>query len=499
MWGSLPWSVSPRRAKASTESIDGSMSRSCLALFEPDQLWQRAREPLFWLDPTLKLVWVNQAWENLTGYPAESAVGLTCTAHRPSGAGGLVDLATSFHPPPESLTGQPASRLSFIFAASGESIWRRIEFWPIGNQDDSLIGFLGLVRSVDSRPSAAERETSQLDLDLLEIRRLQQKRYGFESLVGFGASHRRLVEQVRLAAASTPPVLIVGESGTGKRQVARTIHHNGPGRHQPLIPFDCQALPSEILERELFGTNKFPESEPEGLPPIGGTSRPRLSLGDGSSVLICEILMLPRDLQSRLAASLDTPVRLLATTSLDPEIAVQNEQLRPDLYFALTTLVIRLQPLRQRRAELPALAQHLLDRANERGGDQKTGFTPQALSALTAYDWPGNLRELARVIDFAHSVGGKPLVAVEDLPASIRGNLSDGYPSTPHSNAIKPLDELLTEVERRLIETGLKQARGNKSRAAEFLGISRPRLYRRIKELNLPDDPDSADEADSSQ
>ena len=75
---------------ASTESIDGSMSRSCLALFEPDQLWQRAREPLFWLGPTLKLVWVNQAWENLTGYPAESVVGLTCTAHGPTGAGGLV-------------------------------------------------------------------------------------------------------------------------------------------------------------------------------------------------------------------------------------------------------------------------------------------------------------------------------------------------------------------------------------------------------------------------
>jgi DNA-binding NtrC family response regulator len=498
-WGSLPWSVSPRVAMASTESIDGSMSRSCLALFEPDQLWQRAREPLFWLGPTFKLVWVNQAWENLTGYPAESVVGLTCTAHGPTGAGGLVDLATSFHPPPESLTGQPAGTLAHIFPASGESIWRRIDFWPIRDEDDSSIGFLGLVRSADCRPSAANSEPSQLHLDLLEIRRLQQQRYGFESLVGFGPSHRRLIEQVRLAAASTAPVLLVGESGTGKRRVARTIHHNGPGRHQPLVPFDCQALPSEILERELFGTNKFPESEPGTLAPIGGTSRPRLSLGDGSSLLICEILMLPRDLQSRLAASLDTPVRLLATTCLDPEIAVQNEQLRPDLYFALTTLVIRLQPLRQRREELPALAQNFLDRANERGGERKKGFSPQALSALTAYDWPGNLRELARVIDYAHSQPGEPVVAIEDLPSSIRGHLSDGYPSTPQANAIKPLDDLLTEVERRLIETGLKQARGNKSRAAELLGISRPRLYRRIKELNLPDDGESADEPDPSR
>ncbi len=92
---------------------------------------------------------------------------------------------------------------------------------------------------------------NQLHVDLLEIRRHLQERYGFDSLVGFGPSHRRLLDQVRLAAASTTPVLIVGEPGTGKRQVARAIHQNGPGRQQPLVPFDCEALPAEILEREL--------------------------------------------------------------------------------------------------------------------------------------------------------------------------------------------------------------------------------------------------------
>ena len=109
-----------------------------------------------------------------------------------------------------------------------------------------------------------------------------------------------------------------------------------------------------------------------------------------------------------------------------------------------------------------------------------------------AYDWPGNLRELARVIDHAHAQPGGEgrLVALEDLPASIRGNLGGGFPPPDQPTSIKPLDELLTEVERRSIETALRQARGNKSRAAEMLGISRPRLYRRIKELNLPDDDD---------
>ena len=213
-------------------------------------------------------------------------------------------------------------------------------------------------------------------------------------------------------------------------------------------------------------------------------------------MLICEILLLPRDLQERLAESLNAPVRLLATTALDPANAFESEQLRPELYFALTTLVVRLDPLRERRNELPALAQNLLERANQRGGKQKSGFSPEALSALMTYDWPGNLRELARVIDHAHSQGEEALVAVDDFPASIRGNLGGGYPPPCQQNPVKPLDELLTEVERRLIETAMRQARGNKSRAAELLAISRPRLYRRIKELGLPDDGEAPEETD---
>jgi len=473
---------------ASTESIVGSIPPSRVAPFEPDELLQQAREPIFWLDPTLKLIWVNRAWENLMGRPAESVVGLTCQAPGLTDSRDQAGLAARFHPPPESSSGQRTRTSSLIFPLSGEPICHCVDFWPFRDERDSLIGLLGLVRAADRPPSAADSQANQLHLDLLEIRRQLQGRYGFDSLVGFGPSHRRLLDQVRLAAASTTPVLIVGEPGTGKRQVARTIHHNGPRRHQPLVPFDCDALPAEILERELFGGGESTVAEAQTSPRTGSQATPRLSLCDGSTVLICEILLLPRDLQVRLSASLELPVRLLATTALDPEAALESEQLRPELYFVLTTLVIRLQPLRERRDELPALAQHLLERANQRTGKRKTGFSPEALSALLEYNWPGNLRELARVIDHAHSQGAAPWVATDDLPASIRGHLGGGYPPSIQQIAIKPLDELLTEVERRLIETALRQAHGNKSRAAELLGISRPRLYRRIKELDLPDD-----------
>jgi DNA-binding NtrC family response regulator len=468
--------------------------------FELDPLLRQAREPIFWLDAQLKLVWVNRAWEELTGYLAGSVLGLTCQANVPMRGGDPADMVSSFYPPPESLAGKPVGGSTLILPAAGERIWRRIEFWPFCDNQGTLIGILGQVREEDHQPSVPDTVTNQLHSELLEIRRAFYNEYGFDGLVGSGPFQRRLLDQVRLASSSTIPVLIVGEPGTGKRHVARTIHQQGPNRRQPLVPFDCEALPAEILERELFGGDRQKDRESRSIALSSTAGRPRISLVDGSSLLIHEILMLPRDLQSRLVAALDTRVRLLATTVNDPEIALQNERLRPELYFAVTGLVLRLRPLRERRDELPLLAQHLLERANQRGGEQRTGFSPRALEALLAYDWPGNLRELARVIDDAHAQPKSEglLIELEDLPVSILGNLGAGFAPPAAPGPIEPLDAILTQVERRLIETALRQARRNKSRAADLLGISRPRLYRRIKELNLPDEPEPTDESNNA-
>ena len=140
---------------ALTESIDSSMRASCLAPFEPDQLWQRAHEPLFWLDPMLKLVWVNHAWENLTGYPAESVVGLTCRLTDRQARVGWRTWRRAFIRPPSRSWVSRRELLSHIYHASGEPIWRRIDFWPLRDEDDSSIGFLGLVHEADCRPSVA--------------------------------------------------------------------------------------------------------------------------------------------------------------------------------------------------------------------------------------------------------------------------------------------------------------------------------------------------------
>ena len=450
-----------------------------------DQLLQQAREPAFWLTAGLKLIWVNRAWEELTGHPVASVAGLVCHAHGPTRAGDLPGLGGSFYPPPEALSGRPAGAKTLVVHAGGERRWRRVEFWPFHDEKGNLFAFLGLVRSLEDPPMAPDSESQRLRTELLEVRDRLLGRFGLDNLIGRGPAHRRLLDQVVAASASTVPVLVVGEPGTGKRLVAHAIHQIGDRNHAPVVPLDCKALPPEILERELFGPGDRHGDASE---------HPRLVLPEGSTLLIGDILDLPRDHQSRLASALDSPVRLIATTTSDPDDALASERLRPDLYYALTTLVIRLSPLRDRLDELPLLAQHFLERANLRGGRQRGGFGEPAIRTLLGYDWPGNLCELARVVEESHGRGVGDVIEADDLPAAIRGHLGAAYaPPALHPPHI-PLDELLTRVERRLIENALSRTRHNKSRAAELLGISRPRLYRRIKELNLPDEPEASDE-----
>jgi DNA-binding NtrC family response regulator len=451
-----------------------------------------AREPAFVLGPDRRLSGVNRAFEELVGYPAEKIIGLACNPHGPTRAGDLAGLGGSLCPPPEAISGRPAGRPTLILHAEGERRWRRVEFWPFHDAEGALLGLFGLIRPADAPRHAPDSESQRLHAELLDVRARLERRHGVDSLVGRGPAHQRLLDQVQAASASSVAVLIVGEPGTGKRTVARTIHGLGARRKASLYAYDPASLPPEILDRELFGIRNLREDDGQ---PIDETS-PRLSLPDGSTLLISDVFALPRDLQARLAAALDGRVRLVATTADDPDQALQAERVRPDLYYALTTFVLRLRPLRERLDELPLLAQQFLERVNQRGGRQREGFTAEALKALAAHDWPGNLRELARVIDAAHAVGPTDQIGLDDLPAGIRGHLGGAYQPPPPLPPI-PLDVLLTQVERRLIEQSLATARQNKSRAAELLGISRPRLYRRLKELGIEDEPEPSDESTS--
>jgi PAS domain S-box-containing protein len=445
-------------------------------------LLRRAVEPVFLLDADQRLVYANPSWEHLTGYKLAEVDHLDCGSTSVIEPNGPAALGGSLSPPLEALQGRPVSMKTFVPHRGGDQVPRRVEFWPLSDERGSLSGLLGLIRAETEPPLASEAESHRLRAELLEQRVSLRKRYGGDQLIGQGPAHHRLMEQIRAASETDISVLITGERGTGKRLVARTIHQRSRRASHPLFPFDCSALPPELLDREFFGPERVPECPA------------RLVSPPGSTLLLVNILDLPRDLQGRLASALNGSVRVLATTSDDPEQARGDERLRPDLYYGLTSLVIRLRPLRERLDDLPLLAQHLLERANLRGERSVRGFTNPAIEVLLGYDWPGNLRELARVIDAAHARAQQPLIDVADIPAAIRGHLGAAYNPPPPVPPVMPLDQTLERVERRLIEVALQRARHNKSRAAEILAISRPRLYRRIHELRIPELPEPAGE-----
>ena len=333
------------------------MTSSRVSSLRLDALLSHAREPAFVLGADRRIVGVNRAFEELVGYPVESLVGLPCAPQGSSQTGELAELGASFYPPPESLSGRPSGRTSLILNSRGERQLRRVEYWPFHDVHGTLTGLFGLVRALEDPRHAPDSDSLSLRSELLELRASLERTHGFDSLVGEGPAHKRLLDQVRAAAGSSMAVLIVGEPGSGKRSVARTIHSLGVRNHAPLVLYDLTALPPEVLARELFVANDQGEDASDSP----AEASERLNLPDGATLLLTDIFNLPRDLQAQLASALDSRTRLIATTTEDPEQTLKADRLRPDLYYALTSMVIRLFPLRERLDELPLLAQHALE------------------------------------------------------------------------------------------------------------------------------------------
>lgn len=294
-------------------------------------------------------------------------------------------------------------------------------------------------------------------------------------------SMHRLADQVRLAARIAEPAMLVGEAGTGKRTLARVIHYRGPRRDRAFAAVDCVHLPSAALVEFLFG------------------ERTQAAVG---TLYLAEPAWLPRDLQLRLCEWLTRPgqdakaPRFLAGRRGDPKHDISKERLLEELHCALSPLVLEVPPLRQRGDDLPALANWLLARANETGEPRVTGLTPAAWDLLRNHSWPGNLRELHDVLAAARLHAKGEILDVGDLPASLR--LAQRLEAMPDP-AAEPkiaLDQVLEQAERRLIEQALRKARGNKTRAAELLGIWRQRLIRRMEALDIADAEQAKEKSD---
>lgn len=481
------------------------MSSENLSAVSLEPLLDRAREPIYLVGPDRAVVYANRACETLTGRSANELVGLRCRWHGPGQSGDLAGLAGSLCPPPEAFAGESASLQTLIVHPGGERRWRRIDFFPCRDEQANLLVILAMVSNGSKAALERDGDREALHTELLRLRDRLHERYGLDQIIAASPAMRRVLDQVRAASQVSAQVLIVGPRGSGKELIARSIHYHSSRAKAPFVPVDCAALAPDVLERELFGGAGGRSSS------AAGAVRGLLEGARGGTICLKEIGALQRDLQARLlplAVSAAPPgarshtdeshLRLMATTTAAPAALVGEDRLRPDLYYALSTLTIEVPPLRERKDDLPLLAQHFLEAENATADHQVGTIADDAWQVLKGYDWPGNVAELAATIAAAHARSGGDALGAEHLPARIKGALGAAYLPAREDDRPIALDDVLVRVERKLIEMALRRARGNKSQAADLLGISRPRLYRRMELLGLVDPSDGAASAEVS-
>jgi DNA-binding NtrC family response regulator len=306
---------------------------------------------------------------------------------------------------------------------------------------------------------------------------------GLGPLVGSGPAMHALFELVQTLAASDASAIITGESGTGKELVARTLHDLSARRGGPFIAINAAAIPESLMESELFGHEKGA---------FTGAVAPRagcFELSHGGTLFLDEITEMPVALQPKLLRVLEGgrlrrvggtsersfDVRVLAATNRDPEVAIGEQRLRPDLYYRLGVFTVALPPLRERREDIPLLAQSFIRRANEKHGTAVEGLRPQVHDLLLSYSWPGNVRELSNVVERAVILARGGWIETIHLPALLRKE------GGGHRGIFIPSGVSAAEAERILILETLRQTGNNKAQAARRLGLDVKTIRNKLK------------------
>ena len=305
-------------------------------------------------------------------------------------------------------------------------------------------------------------------------------------LIGRSAPLLEVYKQIARAADSQAPVLIIGESGTGKELVARAIHEHSRRSARPFVPVNCGAIAESLLESELFGHVRGAftgaVSDAKGLfeQASGGTILLD-EIGETTPALQVKLLRVLQDSEIRPVGgsrSIRLDIRVIAATNADLEKAVAEQRFRADLFYRLGVVVIRVPPLRERREDIPLLAEEFLRRACSRAGRQ-VELSPGALDVITAFDWPGNVRQLENLIERVVLLAPGSPVQPDDLPAPL--NPAHRSVATGFFRDLPTLDEL----ERQYLQHVMEAVGGNRTRAAQVLGIDRRTLYRMAERFGL--------------
>jgi DNA-binding NtrC family response regulator len=304
---------------------------------------------------------------------------------------------------------------------------------------------------------------------------------------GNSESMRQVLSETRKAAAARATVLLLGESGTGKELFARSIHNWSDRRLKPFVAINCAGLAKDLLESELFGHEKGAFTGAHQL------KKGKLELAQGGTVFLDEIGDLALELQTKLlrflqerefervggTAPIAVDLRIIAATSRDLEAAIRAGLFREDLYHRLDVIALTLPPLRERKEDIPALASYFLERFASETKKNFSAITDDARDKLIAYAWPGNIRELANVIERAVVLGEGPELTVHHLPARVIG----AQPAAVSDEV--PYHDAVNSYRRELIVRALASAQGNRAAAAKNLGLHRTHLMKLLKALRI--------------
>jgi len=427
------------------------------------------------VDSQRRIVFCNAACAEFLGVSLEAILGEECLF----GIEEAVDesappgrrAASCLCPSPEVFAGTKAEGWCFRVDAEGQLRRHLVRFFRLTDASGELLGIVGVIDPKPTEPAPspvdiAETEAEEVHRLLGEAYLRMGQRLRLEPLIGVSAAIERVRRQILAAASCGADVLVVGPRGSGRRRVAQAIHYNSPdGPAKAVITLACDLLDGELIVSTVQASLPF-RPGPEELP-----------LG---TVVLLEVDQLSRELQHRLGELLkerNNPVRIIGTASHPLRTLAQERQCDPLLAELLSTLVIELPPLAERREDIPVLSQYFLEELNREADKQLAGFTAECLDALTAYWWPGNVEELQTAVIGMFQSSPGPLIGCEHLPERIRYALRAARYPRPSEEKIS-LDDFLNRVQEELIRRAMKVAKANKAKAARLLGISRPRLLR---------------------
>ena len=433
------------------------------------------------VDPGGKILFINPAAERMTGYKAHELIGQSC---RLLGCTGC------------RIIGKGLGEKWCGLFARGQV---RAKKCLITNKDHRAVNIIKTAVTLKDEAGkiigAVETLTDMSDLvrqqnEILALRKTLHMEEGFHGLMGTSQPMANLVELIESVALTDSPVMIAGESGTGKELVARAVHESSPRKNGPFIKVNCAALNENLFESELFGHTRG------AFTGANATRVGRFEAAHGGTIFLDEIGEVPLSTQVKLLRVLEekeiervgdhTPIRIdvrvISATNRQLEERIAQGLFREDLYFRINVFPLTCPTLRERMEDLPTIVQHFIRTNSEKSSKKILGLTPEALAKMSAYGWPGNIRELRNAIEYAFVLCTGGDIGLGHLPPKITGAATTAGFAPPPATLPLPAE---SQQKKEALLKALRHARGNRSEAARALGVSRVTVWKRMKKFGI--------------